>query len=99
MIEHHDVDDAVTRPDGSDRSRVIAPSADELRELEDRFHACDADGDERIAFSEFERLLEIAGVKLTDEEERRACFSEIDLNRDGEIDFGEFTDWWIRRPS
>lgn len=98
MIEHHDVDDAVTRPGGSDRSWVIAPSADQLRELKDRFDACDADGDERIGFGEFERLLESSGVKLADERERRACFTEIDLNRDGAIDLGEFTDWWIRRP-
>jgi calmodulin len=72
---------------------------EELLDLAEHFGQVDGDGDRRIDFAEFSRLVE----DLADEdepmplEERRIGFKEIDTDRDGAIDFHEFVAWW-REP-
>lgn len=79
--------------------RKVAPmvrrplSADELHDLQEQFDACDADGDQRISFTEFSELLENLGSELLPEQ-RRSRFDEIDLDRNGLIDRDEFLHWW-----
>ena len=74
-----------------------APEDDdeELLDLAEHFGQVDSDGDRRIDFAEFSRLVE----NLSDDEpmpleERRIGFKEIDTDRDGAIDFHEFVAWW-----
>jgi Ca2+-binding EF-hand superfamily protein len=68
-------------------------SSDELADLGQQFDACDADGDQRIDFTEFAQLLEDLGSELP-ATQRRARFDAIDTDHDGAIDRGEFTEWW-----
>jgi Ca2+-binding EF-hand superfamily protein len=68
-------------------------SSDELADLDEQFDECDADGDQRIDFTEFSQLLENLGSEVPPAQ-RRARFDAIDLNHDGAIDRREFMDWW-----
>jgi len=68
-------------------------NSDELADLDEQFDECDADGDQRIAFTEFEQLLENLGSELSSAQ-RRSHFDAIDANHDGAIDRREFMDWW-----
>jgi calmodulin len=66
-----------------------------LLDLAEHFGQVDSDGDRRIDFAEFSRLVE----NLSEEEkmpgdELRIGFQEIDTDRDGAIDFHEFVAWW-----
>ena len=60
--------------------------------LDEGFARADKDGDGRIDFGEFARLIHglRAGICETDV---RINFQKIDLDNDGLIDFGEFFDW------
>lgn len=66
---------------------------DELREL---FEACDTNGNGTLQFGEFSRFIDSVGAGIS-EQECRIGFGEIDSDRDGHIDFGEFLDWWQER--
>lgn len=63
------------------------------RELKEEFAAADRDGDGRIDFEEFARLMQDleAGMSTTD---LRIGFGEIDTDADGLIDLCEFAEWW-----
>jgi Ca2+-binding EF-hand superfamily protein len=71
-------------------------TSDELADLAEQFDECDADGDQRIDFTEFSQLLENLGSDIAPAQ-RRARFDAIDLNHDGAIDRNEFMQWW-RKP-
>lgn len=64
----------------------------EIADVDERFDACDADGDQRIDFTEFSELLESLGSEVPPAQ-RRARFNAIDTDRDGAIDRGEFMAW------
>ncbi|HEU4624562.1 MAG TPA: EF-hand domain-containing protein [Steroidobacteraceae bacterium] len=68
-------------------------SSDELADLDEQFDECDADGDQRIDFTEFSQLLENLGSEVP-HTHRRARFDEIDADHDGAIDRHEFMRWW-----
>lgn len=70
-----------------------ALSSDELADLDEQFDECDADGDQRIDFTEFSQLLENLGSSVPPSQ-RRARFDAIDANHDGAIDRREFMEWW-----
>ena len=67
---------------------------EELLDLAEHFGQVDADGDRRIDFAEFSRLVENLSDDDMPLEERRIGFREIDTDRDGVIDFHEFVAWW-----
>jgi Ca2+-binding EF-hand superfamily protein len=67
---------------------------EELLDLAEHFGQVDADGDRRIDFAEFSRLVEDLSEENMPLEERRIGFQEIDTDRDGVIDFHEFVAWW-----
>lgn len=71
-------------------------TSDELADLAEQFDECDADGDQRIDFTEFSQLLENLGSDVP-MAQRRGRFDAIDLNHDGAIDRNEFMQWW-RQP-
>lgn len=68
-------------------------SGDDLADLDEQFDECDADGDQRIDFTEFSQLLEKLGSQVAPAH-RRGQFDAIDLDRDGAIDRREFMEWW-----
>jgi Ca2+-binding EF-hand superfamily protein len=67
---------------------------EELLDLAEHFGQVDSDGDRRIDFAEFSRLVENLSDGDMSLEERRIGFKEIDTDRDGAIDFHEFVAWW-----
>ncbi|WP_405234426.1 EF-hand domain-containing protein [Lentisalinibacter salinarum] len=69
---------------------------EEARELRESFDYNDRDGDGRIEFDEFVKMLEELEAGAT-EEEARIGFREIDTRQDGSIAFDEFVDWWLQR--
>lgn len=80
-------------PRNPDRPARRPLSGDELADIEEQFDECDADGDQRIDFTEFAQLLENLGADVPPAQ-RRGRFEEIDSDRDGAIDRQEFTQWW-----
>jgi Ca2+-binding EF-hand superfamily protein len=68
-------------------------SGDDVADLQEEFDAADEDGDQRIEFTEFARILDDMGAEMS-YEEQRAGFRKADKNHDGAIDFQEFLDWW-----
>lgn len=66
----------------------------ELAELQEGFASCDVNGDRRIDFTEFDRLLNDLG-STSSPAQRRLRFDGIDLDHDGAIDIAEFTRWWL----
>lgn len=64
----------------------------EIADLDEQFDQCDADGDQRVDFTEFSELLERLGSEVP-VGQRRARFDSIDTDRDGAINRREFTDW------
>lgn len=67
-----------------------------LLDLAEHFNQVDTDGDRRIDFAEFSRLIEDLDEGMT-REALRIGFREIDTDHDGVIDFREFADWWRQR--
>lgn len=63
------------------------------RELKEEFAVADRDGDGRVNFAEFKRLLEGLEAGISDRE-LHIGFREVDTDADGLIDFKEFVDWW-----
>jgi len=68
-------------------------SSDDLADAAEQFDDCDADGDQRIDFTEFSQLLENLGSEVPPMQ-RRGRFDALDLNHDGVIDRREFMEWW-----
>jgi Ca2+-binding EF-hand superfamily protein len=68
-------------------------SGDDIADLCGEFASCDLDGDGLIGFSEFERVLQGVGSRLTDVQ-RRAEFLRIDTDENGRIDLTEFKRWY-----
>ncbi|HEY7377723.1 MAG TPA: EF-hand domain-containing protein [Steroidobacteraceae bacterium] len=68
-------------------------SGDDLADIDEQFDECDANGDQRIDFTEFSQLLEQLGSELT-MTQRRDRFAAIDTDRDGAVDRNEFMEWW-----
>jgi len=84
---------AMKTPRNPDRRKKRPLSGDELADIEEQFDECDADGDQRIDFTEFSQLLENLGADIP-AAQRRSRFDEIDSDRNGAIDRREFTEWW-----
>jgi calmodulin len=69
---------------------------DEILDLAEHFSQVDLDGDRRIDFGEFARLMQDLDEGI-EREAIRIGFHEIDTDRDGAIDFHEFVQWWRER--
>lgn len=66
---------------------------DQIEELREIFLHYDHDGNGVIDRSEFGALLEALDAQLS-EEEIDAGLRAIDDNRNGQIEFSEFLEWW-----
>ena len=69
------------------------PTLDELQEIFDRI---DSNGDGRVTFGEFKRLMLEMGSPSR-EEALRTSFARIDADRNGRIDIHELRTW-LSRP-
>lgn len=74
----------------------MPPTPEEIAELRESFTFNDPNGDGKIDFGEFRRMLRYldAGVSA---EEARIGFDEIDSDGDAAIAFDEFVAWWSER--
>ena len=61
--------------------------------LRDQYANYDSDGDGHLGFEEFSALLDQLGAGYT-EAQSRSAFDELDADKNGSIDFGEFKEWW-----
>lgn len=68
----------------------------DMEELQEIFAHFDEDGDGRIDRGEFARLVEALGADAP-ETELDMGFSSIDANNTGQIEFNEFSTWWLGR--
>ena len=68
-------------------------TSDELADAEEQFDECDLNGDQRIDFAEYSKLLDSLGAKMPPAQ-RHNRFNTIDTDRDGAIDRKEFLAWW-----
>jgi Ca2+-binding EF-hand superfamily protein len=84
---------AMTTPRDPERARRRPLTSDELADAEEQFDECDADGDQRIDFTEYSQLLDNLGAEVPPAK-RRNRFNAIDTDRDGAIDRSEFMAWW-----
>jgi Ca2+-binding EF-hand superfamily protein len=64
--------------------------------LRGKFDEVDTDRNGSISESEFIALIASLGLKLSAGDVQTA-FSAIDVNGNGNIDFGEFKIWWSKR--
>jgi calmodulin len=62
-------------------------------EIRDTYNRFDADGNGRIDLAEFRALLTELGAEL-DAAGIEVAFDTIDVDENGFIDYGEFSQWW-----
>ena len=62
--------------------------------MREAFDYNDRDEDGLIDIEEFADMLDDLEADMSDADETRAGFRDIDTNHDGKIDFGEFAAWW-----
>jgi calmodulin len=72
----------------------MAHPDDRIEEIEELFEQNDSDGNGDIDFGEFTTLMSNLDPLMT-QESLAAGYREIDVNRDGRINFDEFLDWWL----
>lgn len=68
----------------------------DMEELQEIFAHFDENGDGRIDRGEFSRLVEALGADAP-ETELDMGFNSIDANKTGQIEFNEFSAWWLGR--
>jgi calmodulin len=84
----------------ADRDRTtldyVRPGSEERTRLREDFDANDSNKDGLITLGEFIRFMTSLDPDMSTEE----CtigFDEIDVNRDGGIQFEEFAAWWTQK--
>lgn len=73
----------------------VRPGAEERGQLRETFDFNDVNKDGRLTLGEFIRFMESVDESVS-AAECAIGFDEIDVNRDGAIDFREFYDWWTQ---
>lgn len=71
----------------------IPLSGDQVADLLAEFQECDVDGDGRVGYAEFDRVLQSTGSRLSAAERRRE-FTRIDTDGNNLINLAEFKRWW-----
>ena len=65
-----------------------------VEEIEELFEQNDTDGNGDIDFDEFAALMRDLDERIS-RSSLEIGFLEIDVNKDGRINFNEFLDWWL----
>jgi len=82
-----------------DRDRTtldyVRPGAEERGRLREDFDYNDLNKDGRLTLGEFIRYMREVDENMTSEE-CEIGFEEIDVDRDGAIEFDEFFAWWTQ---
>jgi acetyl-CoA synthetase len=92
--EHDQLGDVSTLADPSVVEQLVRAMTEQQRaELREDFDSIDANGDGRIEYAEFAKLLLSLKAGMT-ERDCRTGFAEIDTAHDGAIAFDEFVAWW-----
>lgn len=65
--------------------------------LQDLWSAFDADGNGTLEQSEVQKVIEAAMERKLTEKELKVAFEAMDDDDSGEIDFHEFTRWWVKQ--
>jgi calmodulin len=74
----------------------VRPGSRQRGRLREGFDFNDLNRVGRLTLGEFLRFMGQVDEDMTTEE-CQIAFDEIDLNRDGSIDFDEFVAWWTNR--
>jgi Ca2+-binding EF-hand superfamily protein len=69
------------------------PGLSETAKVKEMFKAYDTNGDGVISFAELSSMLEKMSIRM-DKDDQKRFFDMIDLDKSGEIEFGEFLDWY-----
>lgn len=69
------------------------PGVNQTGVIKECFNAFDTNHDGVISREELSQLLQKMGIKMTSQDESD-FFEEIDIDKSGEIEFGEFLDWY-----
>lgn len=69
------------------------PGVADTARIKQFFNAYDTDGDGVISFVELETMLKKIAVHMSNEDFEK-FFDRIDVDKSGEIEFGEFLDWY-----
>jgi Ca2+-binding EF-hand superfamily protein len=92
--EHDQLGDVSTLADPSVVEQLVRAMTEQQRaELREDFDSIDGNGDGRIEYAEFAKLLLSLKAGMT-ERDCRTGFAEIDTAHDGAIAFDEFVAWW-----
>lgn len=74
----------------------MPPSFEEIAELREGFEYNDSNGDGKIDFAEFVKMLRNLEANVA-ADEARIGFDVIDTDNDQAIEFDEFIEWWSER--
>ena len=66
---------------------------EQIEEIKENFDLFDTDNNGIIDYSEFAKLIEAIGLKLSDDELKKG-FQTVDTDQNGKIEFDEFVAWW-----
>ena len=69
------------------------PGLSDTAKVKEMFNAYDVNNDGVISFSELSSMLEKMSIRM-EKADQRKFFEMIDIDKSGEIEFGEFLDWY-----
>lgn len=69
------------------------PGLNDMAKIREFFNVYDSDQNGSISMPELEQMLDKMGIKMT-HESLTTFFQQIDIDKSGSIEFGEFVDWY-----
>ena len=102
--EHHWIADDIANILFSLDNQVEKPGAarkageligEQAKLLQDLWTAFDADGSGTLEQSEVQKVIEAAMERKLTDKELKVAFEAMDDDQSGEVDFHEFTRWWV----
>lgn len=69
------------------------PSMNDMAKIREFFNAHDSNGDGVISYEEMKEMMNKMNISMSDESVKN-FFNQIDIDKSGEIEFGEFLDWY-----
>jgi Ca2+-binding EF-hand superfamily protein len=69
------------------------PGVNDMAKIRQFFNAHDANNDGVISYEEMSDMLQKMNIQMSGDSEKN-FFNQIDIDKSGEVDFGEFLDWY-----